>query len=169
MVISERPGRILVKPNCSASWQHNRCILSTAALCCLLVAAPAIWAGAWLILPFLGGELLALSGGLYITSRRLQQQQLLQLNDQSLKIDFLQPHQHRQWLLDRYSVKMSVFWSPQPMNAPTIILHCDTRTGAQAIHLGDFLNRDDSKRLIRQLREWGIRTASEGYISHLIT
>ena len=55
----------VIRPNCSLSWQGAKRYLLLQTLVVLLAAAPMVWLGGWLVLPFAGVELLGLTGAFY--------------------------------------------------------------------------------------------------------
>lgn len=63
----ERDGdhEFVIRPNCSLSWKGAKRYLALQTAVVLLAAAPMVWMGGWLVLPFAGAELLALTAAFY--------------------------------------------------------------------------------------------------------
>lgn len=55
----------VIRPNCSLSWKGAKRYLALQTTVVLLAAAPMVWMGGWLVIPFAGAELLALTGAFY--------------------------------------------------------------------------------------------------------
>lgn len=63
--------QFVIRPNCSLGWRGAKRYLALQSVVVLLAAAPMVWMGGWLVLPFAGVELLALTGAFYWVLLRL--------------------------------------------------------------------------------------------------
>ena len=70
-VNSGQSYRIVLSPNCSISWRELVLFYLLTCLIALVVGLFFTLQGLWLVLPFSGLEMLALGGGLYLTSRKV--------------------------------------------------------------------------------------------------
>jgi len=79
--------RFVLAPNCSISWPE---LLSFYLLTCLIALAVGLFftlQGLWLVLPFSGLEMLALGGGLYLTSRKVYRREVITLDPEHTRIE----------------------------------------------------------------------------------
>ena len=79
--------RFVLAPNCSISWPE---LLLFYLLTCLVALAVGLFfalQGLWLVLPFSGLEMLALGGGLYVTSRRVYRKEVITLDPEHIRIE----------------------------------------------------------------------------------
>ena len=162
MVSSSRTSTrvmIVAKPNRSAHWNTNVSVLLALAVPMLGIAIPFALLGAWLILPFAGLELLALGIALYRVNHRLQYQHVITVSGDTVCIDkgYDTPLEH--WQLVRHNSGLTVTAQQHPWEAPQLCLH-DHHV---FITLGEFLNREDSLKLLELLqREIRVRALGSG-------
>ncbi|MBQ0795446.1 DUF2244 domain-containing protein [Zhongshania sp.] len=144
----EDSAEIILRPNCSASWDQNRRIIFAVMAVNTLFSAGFIVIGAWLVLPFMGLELLILWLLLSRTFRHLQIQQIVSLSPQTLSIDVGHRRRERSWRWPRNTSYILVTVKPHPWDPLHISLsHC-----GEQVSIGDFLNKDDSQQLLSTLR-----------------
>ena len=86
-VNSGESTRFVLSPNCSISWPE---LLLFYLLTCVVALAIGLFftlQGLWLVLPFSGFEMLALGIGLYITSRKVYQREVITLDPKHTRIE----------------------------------------------------------------------------------
>lgn len=141
--------RIILAPNRSLSWEGNkRVIWSLGAVCGGIAIGFTLIAGTWVMLPFAGLEILALSTGLYYVSWKLSYQHVIILSNTTLTIEkgIYRPRGRWQW---RKQHSRLITTPPKhDWEAPTLTLSNDE----QSIAIGNFLNRDDANELISCLK-----------------
>ena len=79
--------RFVLSPNCSISWRE---LVLFYFLTCLIALAVGLFftlQGLWLVLPFSGLEMLALGGGLYLTSRKVYRKEVITLDPEHTRIE----------------------------------------------------------------------------------
>jgi uncharacterized membrane protein len=140
---------IIARPNRSASWQANLWVLLALAVPSLIIAIAFALLGAWPILPFAGLELLALGGALYYVNWKLEYRHVITLSDDSVRIDkgFYAPKQS--WKFPRHGTGLAITPEKHPWDGPELSLH----DRHESVSLGEFLNRDDSLKLIALLKQ----------------
>jgi uncharacterized membrane protein len=143
---------IILSPNCSASWPDNvrifKAILTFNAICGLFFIAH----GAWLVLPFMGLELMFFYLILSSTFRKLQIRQIVSVNPQNLRISLGHKTCEHQWQWPRQNSCVLVTELPHPWDPLQIsISHC-----GEYVCVGGFLNKDDSRKLLSALRKSGL-------------
>ena len=142
---------LILQPNCSANWQMNKQIILGVGLVSTLVALGFAAIGAWLILPFAGLELLALSGSLYWVNLHQNYRQILWLEQGHIRIEkgYYRPNESWRWALAEVAVHVS---DDDASRALSICLS----QGASNVEIGEFLTREDSQRLLATLRQMGL-------------
>ena len=152
MVTSNRtPAQLMIiaQPNRSSSWRTNQLVLLALAVPSLTIALAFTALGAWPILPLAGLELLALGSALYYVNWKLQYRHVITLSDDSVRIDkgFYTPR--RSWQFPRRATALSVTPEKHPWEGPGLAVHDQH----ESVTVGEFLNRDDSLKLLALLRE----------------
>jgi len=86
---SERDGdsQFVIRPNCSLGWRGAKRYLALQSTVVLLAAAPMVWMGGWLILPFAGAELLALTAAFYWVLLHAQRLEVVTLEGSGVVIE----------------------------------------------------------------------------------
>lgn len=151
MVTSSRTDAqvmIVAKPNHSSTWRNNLLALIAISVPSLGAAIGFALLGAWPILPFAGLELMALGGSLYYVNWKLQYRHVITLSEESVRIDkgFYLPRQT--WMLQRQATGLAVTPETHPWEGPALTLH----DKHEQVTLGEFLNRDDSLKLLDLLK-----------------
>ena len=140
---------IVARPNQSASWHENLCLLLLLSIPVLAIAIVFALLGAWLILPFAGAELLALGVVLYRVSRKQQYRHVITVSGDRVCVDkgYHCPLQH--WQFARASAGLAVTTEQHPWDGPALCMH----DRHDSVRLGEFLNREDSLKLLDLLRQ----------------
>ena len=144
---------LIVRPNRSASWRFNKIVIVAMGLWIGLVAGVFTAIGLWPILPFAGLEISALASALYYVSWKLQQRHVLRFRDNGLTLEKGVYYPRFTWRFARDAVSLSVEVQPHPWD-PLKIFLCSRD---EQIPLGNFLNKDDSRKLLALLKEQGLR------------
>ena len=144
--------QIVLQPNRSASWQSNRRILCTIAGFNLVFASGFLSISAWMILPFIGLELLLLWALLRRVFEKLQIQQVIYVDGESVHIESGYVRAEKYWQWPHRESGILVLEHNHPW-APLEISVC---YGGKAVRLGAFLNRDDSLLLLAALKNLGL-------------
>ena len=148
----EQRAQIILRPNCSANWQTNRLIIAAVIAINLLFGSGFLALGAWMVLPFMGLEVLVLWHVLRKVFSQLQLQQIVQLDSQSLLIESGHCTAEQRWQWPRQTCSVLVTVLPHPWDPLQISL---SHQGEQ-VRLGRFLNKDDCRRLLNELKELGL-------------
>ena len=154
---------LVVQPNRSASWQMNKLIIAAFAIWWSLIALFFVLKGLWPILPFAGIEVGGLAAALYYVCWKLQQRHVLRFYDAELTLQKGAYYPKFSWRFARDAVSLSVEVQSHPWD-PLKIFLCSSD---QAIPVGNFLNKDDSKKLLKLLREQGLSVRNFSEISRI--
>lgn len=139
---------IVAEPNRSASWQTNKVVLIM--MCCLsgAIALGFTALGAWPILPFAGLEMIALGSALYYVCWKLRYRHVITLERDTVRIQKGHYYPRKSWEIPFDEAALSVIPEKHPWDGPEISLF----SKGEEISLGEFLNRDDSLKLLALLR-----------------
>lgn len=145
---------ILVRPNQSATWELNLRIVIALGVWTLLIAIGFSLHGAWLILPFAGLEMAALSAALFYVRRKLSLRQVIRLDAHTVAIEKGFHFPVVRWRFAREHTRLAVQAQAHPWDA--IALRVFSLEGFEAVEIGEFLNRDESQQLLDILRSLAI-------------
>jgi uncharacterized membrane protein len=143
---------LIAQPNRSASWRLNKLIIAALALWISVIAAAFAAVGLWPIIPFAGLEIGAVGAALYYVCWKLQQRHVLRFCEDRLVLEKGCYYPRLTWRFTRAAVSLSVEVQPHPWD-PLKIFLCSRD---EQIPLGNFLNKDDSKKLLALLKEQGL-------------
>lgn len=147
---------IVALPNKSASWRFNKyLILSLLALSALISVSFALM-GAWVILPFAGLEIIALSTALYWVCWKLNYRHVISVDDKSIKIEKGHYYPVQTFELDRKGSIVTVHKKKHCWDSPDVHL----KNGGEEVMIGEFLNKDDTHELIDECRKLGLFTVN---------
>ena len=154
---------VVARPNRSASWQLNKLVIVAFALWWSLLATFFVLKGLWPIVPFAGLEVAGLAAGLYCVCWKLQQRHVMRFSGDDVLVQKGAYYPRFTWQFSRDAVSLSVEVQPHPWDAPKIFL-CSRDL---EIPIGNFLNGDDSKKLLALLREQGLRVRNHSIAGRL--
>ena len=143
---------LIVRPNQSASWRTNKIVIAVFGLWIGLIAVVFAAIGLWPILPFAGLEIGALASAMYYVCWKLQQRHVLRFRDDGVTLEKGFYYPHFTWRFARNAVSLSVEVQSHPWD-PLKIFLCSRE---EQIPLGNFLNKDDSRKLLSLLKEQGL-------------
>lgn len=140
---------IIARPDQSATWSTNVLLLLALAVPVLVIAAVFALLGAWLILPFAGLELLALAAALYHVNWKQQYRQVITFSADSVWIDKGHYAPRQRWRFPRQNTGLTITAEYHPWDRPELCVHDRN----ESVTLGEFLNREDSLKLIDLLQQ----------------
>lgn len=154
---------LIVRPNHSANWRTNKIIIAVFGLWIGLIAATFAAIGLWPILPFAGLEISAFASAMYYVCWKLQQRHVLRFRDDGLTLEKGFYYPCFTWRFARESVSLSVEVQSHPWD-PLKIFLCSRE---EQIPLGNFLNQDDSRKLLGLLKEQGLSVRNHSELMRL--
>lgn len=142
-------GHIILQPNHSWTWRANLYFLATLFVISFAIAMVFLMQGYWLILPFAGLEMLALTGAIYYCVRKTHRQEVLRFSQDELVIESGVNKVEEQHRFKRFFTRVHV---QQPSGAQrTARIAIEERN--HKVEVGEFLSDDEKKTLIRELRQ----------------
>ena len=154
---------LIVRPNHSANWRLNKIIIAVFGLWIGLIGITFAAIGLWPILPFAGLEISALAGAMYYVCWKLQQRHVLRFRDGGLTLEKGFYYPRLTWHFARDAVSLSVEVQSHPWD-PLKIYLCSRE---EQIPLGNFLNKDDSGKLLGLLKEQGLNVRNYSELTRL--
>ncbi|HEY3697998.1 MAG TPA: DUF2244 domain-containing protein [Spongiibacteraceae bacterium] len=154
---------LVAQPNRSASWQLNKLVIAAFACWWTLIASFFVLKGLWPIVPFAGIEVGGLALALYYVCWKLQQRHVLHFHGAQLTLQKGAYYPRFSWSFARDAVSLSVEVQPHPWD-PLKIFLCSRE---QYIPVGNFLNKDDSRKLLKLLREQGLAVRNFSELSRM--
>jgi uncharacterized membrane protein len=140
---------IVAEPNCSASWRTNKLLLLFLAGVSLPVAIGFTLVGAWPILPLAGLELACLGGALYYVNWKLHFRHVIRVTDDTVQIEKGHYRPRHSFRFARHQARLAVTPENHPWDGPRLRVH----DASDSVSVGEFLNRDDSLKLLSLLRQ----------------
>jgi uncharacterized membrane protein len=154
---------LIVRPNRSASWRGNKFFIIAFSLWIGLIGCVFAAIGLWPILPFAGLEISALAGAMYYVCWKLQQRHVLRFRDGGLTLEKGFYYPRLTWHFARDAVSLSVEVQSHPWDPLKIVL-CSRE---EQIPPGNFLNNDDSRKLLSLLKEQGLNVRNYSELTRL--
>jgi len=142
-------GQIVLQPNHSWTWRANLYFLATLFVISTAIALGFLIQGYWLILPFAGLEMLALSAGIYYCVRKTHRQEVLRFSMDEVVIEAGVNKIEEEHRFQRFFTRVHVDAPRGARHTQRIALSERERN----IEVGEFLTDEDKKTLIRELRQ----------------
>lgn len=154
---TSRTGRIILQPNRSWTWQANLVFLAGLALISLTIALIFLLGGYWMILPFTLLELAAVTAAFYWCVRATHRQEVLTFSEDELLIERGIRAPEQRHVFKRLFARIFVRRPRHPWYETRIAV----RSHGREVEIGDFLNPDDKKALVTELRRMVDHLAEE--------
>lgn len=144
---------LVLTPNRSMSWQGNLILWCGFSMLVVVIVMVLALAGAWVVVPFAGLELLGLLAGLYYTSRKCHRQEVLHINPETVRLEKGLYEKEQEWEMPRQWVRVYLTMPMRGWKPPSLqLVHRDTE-----VSFASFLNQDDTKDLVAFLESRGIQ------------
>ena len=138
--------RFVLQPNQSMSWRAT-CYLLLSLLLITAIAVGLSLMGFWLILPFAGLELAAVTAGLYTVARRGQRREVISIGEEFIRIERGHRHPEQSLTLATHWAKVIVERCPRRWYPSRLLI----RSHGQSVEVGGFLNEEERHRLADEL------------------
>ena len=137
------PSQFIVRRNQSLSWRGNKVFIYFMAVVSLGIAGMFALQGLWLILPFAGLEMLALTFGLYMCSLRCLDQEVITIDDRQVTIEKGRHKPRENWQLDRTWIQLELIRSPLQSHPSKLLI----RSKGKETEIGKCLTNDERNSL----------------------
>lgn len=141
-------GHIVLSPNNSASWKFNLVLWAALTFILAVVATGFLLMGLWMIFPFSMLEIVVLYAGLHFVAYNNCKTEVITFRGDRIIIEKGRSSSERIWEYQRTWAKIFVK-PPQFRGYPVRIF---IRSHGKELELGSFLNEQDKKELISQLK-----------------
>lgn len=148
----EKGLRLLLTPNQSLSWRGNVQVWLALFTVSLVIATGMALAGAWVVMPFAGLELIAVAAGIYYTAQACQTREILSVDTDCFTLEKGRRVKQAEWTLPRRYARVRANMPRHPFTPPKLSL----TYREQIIPLGAFLNVEDTQILLRILEGKGV-------------
>tara|TARA_B110000014_G_scaffold258716_1_gene245269 strand:+ start:2257 stop:2760 length:504 start_codon:yes stop_codon:yes gene_type:complete len=141
--------RILLQPNRSMTWKNNLIFLLVIFVTCFLIATLFAFAGATLILPFAGLEVLLVVICVYLVANKSKKNEILTLTPEKLVVE-------RGSYNSREVIEYIRLWTQVEIEKPIhpwYPLHLVIASKGERVPIGDFLNEEEKLELIDKMEE----------------
>ena len=142
-------GQIVVCPNMSGQWQITKLFLLLVSCLALLIATAFAFLGLWLILPFAGLEIIALVSLIYWVAHQCRRKQVITFSESRVLVEQGIDIPKSRWESELFFTRLVIDKPPYRNGQP---LKVYLRSQQQQLEIGEFLNEDDKKKLIAELR-----------------
>lgn len=141
------PAQFVVQQNHSMSWRGNKLFLLSLAVLSFGIAAIFAYMGLWLILPFAGLEILALTFGLYYCSLRCKDREVITVTNDSLLIERGRDKPKERWQFQRAWTHLELKQALQPSHTSQLLV----RSKGEELEIARYLTNKDKKTLADSL------------------
>lgn len=139
--------RILLRPNRSTDWKTSLLFIFVIAFTCLTIGIGFALAGATMILPFAGLEIIFVATCVYLVMKNTYKQEVITLTKEKLKIEKGAGKIDQVWEYFR----MWSFVSVERPEHPWYPAHIIVSSKGERVPIGDFLNEDEKEELVKNL------------------
>lgn len=147
--ISKGQGHIVVCPNMSGQWQTTKLFLWIVSSLALLIATVFALLGLWMILPFAGLEIIALVSLMYWVAHQCRRKQVIHLGENRIRVEKGFHLPNSTWESELFFTRLFIDKPPYRGGQPLKVF---LRSKQQQLEIGEFLNEQDKKKLITELR-----------------
>ena len=145
--IEDNIHRILLRPNQSSDWKTSLLFILRIAFTCLTIGIGFALAGATMILPFAGLEIIFVAICVYLVMKNTYKQEVITLTKDKLKIEKGEGKADEVWEYFR----MWSFVSVERPEHPWYPAHIIVSSKGERVPIGDFLTEDEKDELVTNL------------------
>jgi len=143
------PNKFIVRRNQSLSWQGNKVFIFFVGILCFGIAIGFAIQGLWLILPFAGLEILALTIGLYLCCLRNRQQEVITIDEDKFVLEKGEQTPSEIWEFDRAWVSLELNKSKYHGHPSRLLV----RSKGKQTEIGECLTNEERQSLANSLVE----------------
>ena len=152
------PTQFIVRCNQSLSWRNNKLFIINVGILTLGIAGIFALQGLWLIVPFAGLEILALTIGLYICCLRNRYKEVITISDGNFIVEKGVKHPTEIWKFERAWVSLEL-QKPKHKGHPSKLL---IRSKGNRIEVGACLTNKEKENLANSLGQILRKTCVNG-------
>ena len=141
-------GQIIMCPNRSASWASVKRFLWVISILAFTIAFSFAFFGLWMVLPFAGIEILVLVLLMYWVALQCRRQQVIRIGDHQIVVEKGYEQPVETWQSELFWTRLVIDRPPGRGRPRRLYL----RGKQKQLEIGEFLNEEDKKRLVAELR-----------------
>lgn len=146
----EKRGHIVLSPNLSVRWRDNILFLYVVCGMAVFIGLSFTLLGMWLVLPFTGLEVIALITVVYYVAHKCHRIEVIRVEGGCVQVERGYTRPQSSWHSDLFWTRLIVLPQERPWHHLRIFL----RGRNDQIEIGAFLNEEDKRILIKQLRQF---------------
>jgi len=143
-------GHIVLSPNLSVPWRDNVLFLYVVCGIALCIGISFSLMGMWMVLPFTGLEVIALVAVVYCVAHKCHRIEVISVEEGCVRVEQGYTQPQSSWSSELFWTRLIV----QPQQRPWHSIRIFLRGRNDQIEIGTFLNDDDKRILIKQLRQF---------------
>ena len=143
-------GHIVLSPNLSVCWRDNVLFLYVVCGLALCIGISFALLGMWMVLPFTGLEVIALVTVVYYVAHKCHRIEVIHVDGDYVRVEQGYTQPQSSWSSEIFWTRLIVLPQERPWHSLRIFL----RGRDNQIEIGTFLNDDDKRLLIKQLRQF---------------
>jgi uncharacterized membrane protein len=152
--------QILLRPNRSATWTQTKYMIYGIGLISMLIAVYWLTIGAWLVLPFIGLEILGLAILARIVCANSFSQDLLTINNEQVTVTYGKQMPEKHWHFSLADTELLIIRPHHALSPHQLKLKDDKKVLA----IGRYLNKADIDKLIKCLLQTQLTIRFTGQI-----
>lgn len=138
--------RIIIRPNRSLTWEQTKYVYFCIASYSLAIAGVFAVMGFWPVLPFAGGEIVALGIAFYVNALAGTSIQVVTVGEDVVKVEKERPGPRCEWLFQRAWAQVDIDGAEGHGSSRLVM-----RSHGNEVVLGEFLSETERKRLAATL------------------
>lgn len=157
-IVPGQGGRMVLEPSDSLLQQGNLGFFIAILVVSLCISVAFVFAGAWLVLPFVVFQGVALLGLGYYAKYQQEVIEVISIDREFVTVEKGRRRAEDRWCFDREQARVLVGLSDEPIDNYSVSL-----SGEQGmLLLGDALSQTDCEELVASLKECGLRVNEPG-------
>ena len=147
----ERNCRIVIRPNRSLTWRQTQLVYAFIATYSLAIAGSLALLGFWPVLPFAGGELVALAACFYACASGGNAREIVDVGESTVAVKKARHgrSEHERWEFQRAWARVKILRHRIDRYPSRLVI----RSHGKQVDLGGFLSEDERRALAGQLEK----------------
>jgi len=145
----EKSGQLFVlRPNCSATWPQNKQLFTVIAVFGLVIGVAFSLLGFWLVLPFVGLEVLLFGFCLWMSACDCHVMEVISISHHSVAIEKSGTQRLRYWKFNRAWAQIRLEDAPIRQHPSRLLIG----SHGKLVHCGGFLTEQERRLLAKNLK-----------------
>lgn len=145
---TEKNLQLLLMPNHSATWKQTKLMIYGIGGVSLIIAAYWISIGAWMVLPFIGLEIIGLTILARLVCAKSYSKDVLTVSDEEIEVTYGKRSPEKHW---HFSLKETELQIVKPHHSMSP-LQLKLKDSSKCLPIGSYLNKPDIEQVIQALK-----------------